>query len=110
MPWWKFWEKSRIKEELAAIEDLYARAMQLVAAAPSSTPASTAASATRTPAAPSSRKVAGEGPVDAAPVYTSTVEALKSGAADAARSQVERLRDVQDRRRVLRGAEPRGER
>lgn len=102
VPWWKFWEKSKIKRELAMIEDVYARQLDLTIpragqpAAPTVTPA------------PATQSAAGPAPADT--TYRGVVDALKSGEADAARRALDARRAISETRRSLRELGPRPER
>lgn len=102
VPWWKFWEKSKIKKELAMIEDVYARQLDLTA------PAS--AQPGQPVVTPAAAPVQAAGPAPADTTYGSVVDAVKSGQGDAAREALDARRRVLDARRGLRQDGPAAER
>jgi hypothetical protein len=94
VPWWKFWEKSKIKEELAMIEDLYSRQTQLAqgygyAAAPT---------------APSQQhqQVAPAAPVASKKTYNDAVDALKANDSAGAASSLDAHRRAFESRKAAR--------
>lgn len=104
VPWWKFWEKSKIKEELSMIEDLYSRQAQLAqgygyAAAPSA-PAQ----------GQQMQQVAPAAPVTSKKTYTDAVGALKSNDSAAAAASLDAHRRAFESRKAARQGGPGGER
>jgi hypothetical protein len=108
VPWWKFWEKSRIQKDLAMIEDLYSRQLALAqyAAAPDGSGRSPATS----PAGPQATPVAPAGTSTAGPLsprtYRSVVDAAASGDSAALQQSLEAHRQAFESRRTLRGKGP----
>lgn len=104
VPWWKFWEKSRIKKELSMIEDVYARQMNVVAGYQQPAEAQTTAASTYTPPTQTASNVAGA----AAPTttYNGVVDSLRSNNTAAAQAAMEAHRRANEARNAARRIGP----
>lgn len=104
VPWWKFWEKSRIKKELSMIEDVYARQMNVVAGYQQPAEAQSTASSTYTPPTATASNVAGA----AAPTttYNGVVDSLRSNNTAAAQAAMEAHRKANEARNAARRVGP----
>jgi hypothetical protein len=102
VPWWKFWEKSKIKQELSMIEDVYSKQSDLSAAytgsgAPSGYVPQQNAAAPGSAAAPNNS-------------YSSVMDAMKSNNTAAAQASMDAYRKADAARRAAAAQGPSSER
>ncbi|MBI4863400.1 MAG: hypothetical protein HY815_24505, partial [Candidatus Riflebacteria bacterium] len=100
VPWWKFWEKSKIKNDLAMIEDLYQRQMSVEQAMAPAAPAA--------PAAPETGDVASD--IAKTKTYDSVVDSLKAQELEAARERLKVMQEEFERRKAAKTKGPASER
>lgn len=109
VPWWKFWEKSRIKKELTMIEDVYARQMDMTSAYQQPTVAA-AAPSTYVPSAPENTSAPAGTAAAPATTYNSLVDSLRSNNSAAAQAAMDAHRRANAARNAQRRLGPQSER
>jgi len=99
LPWYRFFEKSRIESDLSVISDLYSRQL----AAQQSTMA-------QAPAQPTNSKAPTAGPIDPAETYGTVLESLQSQDQTSTEKAFKAHQELMERLKIRRGADPKGER